>query len=483
MSIVLIIRIGCSQDCKLQFYHTQEEIEFAQFSPNGEIIYIDAPDIETNYYEPETFELVKTIRPRYSGLWSVNTGKLIHKLSGHYNGKSDLFSPDGNLIITSTWDDSSFVWDVNSGKPVRSLVVKGGKIQFGPDGKSIFFENEEGTHIIHNLGDTNATHLDGVFEGISPDGTIIATSSNNSSTVKIWEYTTGRLLFQFEAISEGRVPIIFSPNSKKLLSLPNASNAQFWDISSGKLVHTFESIGLTAYCPESQTLVTVTYSESMEIKIWDVTSGNYIRSLKGTPETINSIEFSKDGTNILIRDANDSFSIFEAATGHLVHSIETNQWGIDYWQYSSKEDKIIGVKTLADKDSTPVDFFALDQDSIEREVYILDSKSGKLTNKLDGVYGRIQSISFSSDGQKIAIASNGGITFWNSSDSVQMLDCFLIDGDPLSWIHIQKNGHFDASEEAMKELSLNCKSDLLEFGKFKEQFYQPNLWEKVMKSE
>ena len=51
-------------------------------------------------------------------IWDIETGKLVHELVGHKDRvQSGAFSPDGQRILTGSWDNTAIVWNARMGQP------------------------------------------------------------------------------------------------------------------------------------------------------------------------------------------------------------------------------------------------------------------------------------------------------------------------------------------------------------------------------
>ena len=120
----------------LKELHTLEghrgQVVAVAFSPNGQTLASGGYD--------------GTIR-----LWNVSTGKELHVLRGHQHKVTSVaFSPDGKVLASggivpfetesfkgSTQGDLVRLWDPGSGKELQRLLVKGQRVAFAPDGKSL----------------------------------------------------------------------------------------------------------------------------------------------------------------------------------------------------------------------------------------------------------------------------------------------------------------------------------------------------------
>jgi len=55
-------------------------------------------------------------------LFSQNKPELILPVGHKDNVKSADFSPDGNLLLTSSWDNTAKLWDTKSGRLLRNII-------------------------------------------------------------------------------------------------------------------------------------------------------------------------------------------------------------------------------------------------------------------------------------------------------------------------------------------------------------------------
>ena len=79
-----------------------------------------------------------------------------NRLEGHDNlVRSVNFSPDGKTLVSGSWDKTIKLWNVETGKEIRTLkghdeLVR--SVNFSPDGKTLVSGSEDKTIILWNLG-------------------------------------------------------------------------------------------------------------------------------------------------------------------------------------------------------------------------------------------------------------------------------------------------------------------------------------------
>ena len=83
---------------------------------------VNSGTIETAFFSPDGTMVISTSDDNTSIIWNAQTGKRIRTLSGH----SDLvnfaaFSPDGKLIVSASTDHTAKIWDVKTGSEIKSL--------------------------------------------------------------------------------------------------------------------------------------------------------------------------------------------------------------------------------------------------------------------------------------------------------------------------------------------------------------------------
>ncbi len=184
-------------------------------------------------------------------LWDIDTGKLLHTLSGHTGRISDMaFCPESKIIATGSFDESIRLWDADTGK---LLHILSGPTYFG---NSVAF---------------------------SPDGRIIVSGRGSlGRTLRLWDVKTGYLLHSLtnEAIHSIN-SVAYSPDGRTIASY-DGFVIILWDVKTGKILRKFrERYGVTSvikvvFSPDSTTIASLGYNE---VNLWNVNPGRHLRTL------------------------------------------------------------------------------------------------------------------------------------------------------------------------------------------------------------
>jgi WD40 repeat protein len=160
----------------------------------------------------------------------------------------------------------------------------------------------------------------------SPDGMMLASSSKEDKTVRLWDVSTRKvriLLAGFSGL------LRFSPDGKTLATSGRDNAIHLWDIANGEELATLtvssESVCDVAFSPDGNVLA-LGCSDGT-VKLFELPCGTEIRSFPGQAGRISSVAFSSDGKTVASVNSEKTIHISDITTGkERAELMERNEW-------------------------------------------------------------------------------------------------------------------------------------------------------------
>jgi WD40 repeat protein/serine/threonine protein kinase/DNA-binding SARP family transcriptional activator len=298
---------------------------------------------------------------------AVHASRLTRIVPG---GRAEASSPDGTRFGTIGEDHTATVWDAVTDEALFTL----------------------------------RGHTDVVFKLIfSPDGTRLATTSFDG-TARIWDAETGEELLVLEGHTAPLISPAFSPDGARLATTSLDGTARVWDISaadgtsalnagavSGEELLALPHTGLTggvAFSPDGTRLAVADVYGSVA-RVWDVATGQELRTLTGHTDDVNDVVFSPDGTRLATASTDTTAKVWDAETGEELLTLEGHDafvFGVDWSPDGSR------IATGSEDGTAKV----------------WDATTGKDLLTLAGHGAGIGNVAFSQDGQYLLTDSEDG---------------------------------------------------------------------------
>ncbi|MEX2215729.1 MAG: c-type cytochrome domain-containing protein, partial [Phycisphaeraceae bacterium] len=186
----------------------------------------------------------------------MKQAKVVSEVQGHRDVMYDaVFSPDGKLLVTCSYDKKIIVWNAETGAMVREIAGHNDAVYdlaFHPDGKVL--ASASGDHTVKLWRVSDGERLDTLNQPLaeqsavlfSPDGKqIIAAGADNR--IRVWQFISREkpainpLLHARFAHEGAIVQLAFSREGSRLISAAEDGTIKLWETKGYTQVHAYET--------------------------------------------------------------------------------------------------------------------------------------------------------------------------------------------------------------------------------------------------
>jgi WD40 repeat protein len=220
-------------------------------------------------------------------------------------------SPDGRWLAAGKTSGILTIWDWTTRLPVTNFTVPCefcGNLRFSYSGNFLFaaaFNNEwVATTRIWQTGDwkevaLTANQSAGLWSAdLSPDDRLLAAGYQNGE-VKLFRFPSGQYETTFTKLPAQVSGVLFSPDSRRLVSTSWDSSARIWDVFARReLARLPGHLGMVwspALSPDGRRLATGGQSPRDAVKLWDLVAHRELLTLQGEGQYFPHLTFSPDG--------------------------------------------------------------------------------------------------------------------------------------------------------------------------------------------
>ncbi|MBC8229288.1 sigma-70 family RNA polymerase sigma factor [bacterium] len=374
-------------------------------------------------FSPDGQLLASSSRDSTIRLWDIATGEF-SILSGHKDAVGKVaFSPDGKwLVSSSSWAKEVFLWNVSEKRITKFLARRSANdLSFSPDGKLLAvlsgskvlfwdittqrrFDQIDDAYKHYILLETISARY-GTALDFSPDGKILAVGSM-MGTVDLWNLAERELLLTLAGPTtgpgQGIWKVQFSPDGKSLAASYIEGNVNLWDLETGQLKYSFIAFQKHAGGVVFSPDSFLLASGRNPVKLWDVSTGQIVKRFKGSQP----IAFSPDGKWFACSFKNNAIAL---------------------WDLSSEYQEILQRGNLSQTESDTSSQIAFISDrgadtEILNRIYLMDADGSNqiiLANPPENTRS-IGGVAVSPNGQKIA---------FHATDSSGNVDIWVMDAD------------------------------------------------------
>jgi WD40 repeat protein len=287
----------------------EDSIGRLAWSPNGKFLATPSKDKSIRIWDAESGEYLRDLRGHTGWvycvswspdgrtlasasddttirIWDADSGRHHRTLNGHtVSFFSVSWSPEGQALAAGANNRIIYIWDAEASQLLRTLETPLSSIlsvSWSPDGRSLVAGGDLG--IIswdfkpddrhHLLGDLGGRGSPAYSVSCSPDGSILASTSSDS-TVRIWNRSTRQVLRTLEGHTASVFCVSWSPDGRLLASKSDDGTIRLWRIDTWDPVAVFNVpqsdyfLAGFAFHPSRSVLATLSEYDRV-VRIWDL---------------------------------------------------------------------------------------------------------------------------------------------------------------------------------------------------------------------
>jgi WD40 repeat protein/serine/threonine protein kinase len=281
-------------------------------------------------FRPDGAQLAAACGDNTVKVWDVRTGKVIRTLPGH---KACVYGvafrpPDGGYLASVSADRTIRVWDVATGQMVFEKPGQQGEstglayaVAFSPDGQFVAAGDDDGIVTVYDAADgREVCRLPGKHEkaaecvAFSPDGQLLATGSWGG-VLRIYDARTWQLLHTIPAHSYRIAAVVFRPDGRWLATASFDRTLKLWDAATGDRLHTLRGhaglVSSVAFSPDGRRLFS-SGGEDKAVRVWNPDTEREILTLRGHTLSCQCLARSPDGRRLASASRDGTIRIWDA---------------------------------------------------------------------------------------------------------------------------------------------------------------------------
>jgi WD40 repeat protein len=223
-------------------------------------------------FSPDGKTLASCGRNQVVQLWDVASGRLIRSYLGHEGlVRSVVFHPDGRTIVSAGFDGTIRFWDAETGRESRPAITlstgAANCVVITPNGQTLA---------------ANTAAAVGKGSQPRPAAEVFAFALSRPGEIKLWDWASGKEQMTLRGCRGAILGLAISPDGRFLASAGGSGTPEFpgevklWDITKGILIADLKGhrnwAETVAFSPDGRVLVSAGGSANGpgELKLWDL---------------------------------------------------------------------------------------------------------------------------------------------------------------------------------------------------------------------
>jgi len=399
-----VSQCGFSPDEHQVFVSNDDDLTLLLDAATGDKIadITGAPFYMRSTYSPDGKTMLTTRRlnnqnPVY--LWNAETGELERVLDGHKEAVTMFdYSPDGQRLITASDDGTAQVWDIETGDSLYTIARLGEQVfwaSFADDDHALVIGSDLNIRL-YNLGTGMETAtISGPPISAWAEVPFVETpdrfaTGGGEAELLLWDIE--RLIdaeptWESLAVGEGEFVAGASLSADGSLLATGGTQLTLWDIDSGDRIRSMNDTGGDTYVvdlsPDGRSLAAI--AEDGALRVWDTGHDlpRYAFNLQGG--WINDVTFSPDGGWMALVRSDAILETLDVETGEII-DLSSTIFGPTVTAISP-DGKLVAYGT------------------VDGPVFIDDAGLSTIVQELRGHTDSVYTVAFSPDGKTILTGS------------------------------------------------------------------------------
>ncbi len=331
-------------------------------------------------------------------LWDIESGRILRSLSGHSVPVWALaLTPDGRRALSGSSDNTCILWDLESGLPLRHLEGHAGPVRsvsLSPDGRIGLSASDDGSCVVWDVDHerplrTLAGHQGGVHAvSMTPDCRVALSGSANRLCI-LWDVDTGTPRRILAGHTQAVRTVDLTPDGRRAVSGSDDTSCIVWDLENGSILHTLrghtDAVRSVSMTPDGR--YAMSGASDNTCILWDLALGEPLKILTGHTGEVLSVSLTPDGERALSGSVDTTCILWDIKDGMEQRTLPGHTG-------------MVPMVALV-----PESNLALSGSS-DSSCILWDVESGRPLKRLLGHTARIRSLSITPDGRRALSGSD-----------------------------------------------------------------------------
>jgi WD40 repeat protein len=258
-------------------------------------------------------------------VWELPSGRLLRTLEGHtWDVTGVATAPNADVVVSASKDKTLKVWELESGVLLRTLqghTRDVTRVAVTPDGRLAVSASDDDTLRVWEIESGRELQtLEGHAEvndvAVTPEGRW-AVSASKDGTLKVWELSSSAQLRRISGHDGDVTGVAVTPDGRVAVSASGDGTLKVWDLLNGMEVRTLEghAARVTAVAVAHDSCLAASASVDSTLKLWDLRTGRELRTLRGHTWSVASVALTADGRRLMSASGDKTLKVWDLSTG------------------------------------------------------------------------------------------------------------------------------------------------------------------------